>query len=355
MAIVKCSNCDTKVSDRSLKCSNCGHSIDTESPAIKRGLRNLSRFKPSRWVYLIFAMGVVSLVIRSLLSTQFANTALLYVAIPFIISFLLFHFARNDEREGFGAHLLDATILMFGTSAFLFEGFICVLFFYPIYILFAAIGYAVAAGQERRRQKGEENHLKSSFIPLIIAVMAIEGTAPSTSFERHNSVTREFIIAADVTTIQTNMAAPVDLPKKRNWFLSIFPLPIETRAGSLNVGDVHEMDFVYKRWFFTNIKMGQMALRIDTVSEDQITTSIVKNTSYLSTYLKIIGSEINFTPLPDGDTHVSLTMNYERLLDPAWYFGPLQHYAVSHMCDYFVDANFAREADYKKVNRNGYF
>ena len=347
MAIINCPDCNKKISDKTVKCSHCRHLIGAESPAIKR--------RPFRWGYLIFIMGFASLAIRSLLSTRFANTALLYIAIPFIISFLLYHFARKDGHEGFGTHIRDATILMFGTSAFLFEGFICVLFFYPIYLLFATIGYVVAAGNEKRRQRGEENHLKSSFVPLIIAVMAIEGTAPSTSFERQNSVTRDFIIDADVTTIQTNMSAPVDLPKTRHWFLSIFPLPIETRAGSLKVGDVHEMDFVYKRWFFTNIKKGQMALRIDSVSEDQITTSIIKNTSYLSTYLKINGSEINFTPLADGQTHVSLTMNYERLLDPAWYFGPLQHYAVSDMCDYFVDVNFAREADYKKVNRNGYF
>jgi len=314
------------------------------------------KFKPAGWGYLLFLIGCSCLILRPLLDSRYATTGLLYVAIPFIISFLLFHFAQDKEFEinsGLGFHMFKATIVMLGSSAFLFEGFICVIFFFPIYAIFASIAYGVAYNNKKRRIEGKDNHLKSSFVPLIVAIMAIEGTAPSTSFERHNSVTREFIIAADVATIQKNMAEPIVLPKKRNWFLSIFPLPIETRAGSLEVGDVHEMDFVYKRWFFTNIKKGQMALRLDTVSADQITTSIVKNTSYLSTYLSINSSEINFTPLPNGHTHVSLTMNYERLLDPAWYFGTLQHYAVSHMCDYFVDSVYTRGVDYKKVNRDG--
>jgi len=311
------------------------------------------KIKRSRWVYLIFIMGAASLAIRTLLDSRFGNTALLYVAIPFLISFLLFHFARTGARRSFGSHLLDATIVMLGSSAFLFEGFICVLFFFPIYIVFAAIGYAVFKGREERHKRGEKNHLKSSFIPIIVAIMAIEGTAPSTSFERHKSVTRAFIIAADVETIQANIAAPFVLPNKRSWFLSIFPLPTDTRAGSLGVGDIHEMDFVYKRWFFTNVKEGQMALRIDGVNDRQITTTLVKNTSYLSTYLSFKNSEINFTPLDDGRTHVSLTMTYERHLDPAWYFGTLQHYAVAQMCDYFVDAVYARGLDYERVQHDG--
>ena len=306
--------------------------------------------KRSRGIYLLFLVGAASLTIRALLDSRFANSALLYVAIPFVISFLLYHFTRRPDRKpNLGAHLLYATIIMLGSSAILFEGFICVLFFYPIYIIFVTIGYKVAERHQERREGEKSEIFKSSFVPLIVMLMAFEGTSPSTSFERQNSVTRDFIIDASVADIQANLAAPIDLPKDRTWLLSIFPLPVETRAGSLNVGDIHEMDFVYKRWFFTNVKTGQMALRIESVSDEQITTRIVKNTSYLSTYLNIQGSEINFTPLPDGRTHISLTMSYERLLDPSWYFGPLQHLTVSQMCDYFVESVYAGDAEFEKV------
>jgi len=305
--------------------------------------------KAPEWVYILFIIGIASIAIRFLLDTRFGTTAILYVAIPFIISFLIFQFTPPGQKNSFARHMRTATIVMLGSSAFLFEGFICVLFFYPIYIIIVGLSYAIATSGRASKEKGENNSLKASIVPLIVMVMSVEGVAPSTSFERQNAVTRAFIIDADVATIQANMAAPIILPKKRNWMLSIFPLPIETRAGSLSVGDVHEMDFIYKRWFFTNVKRGKMALRIDSVSNTQITTTLTENTSYLSTYINIKGSEINFMPLPDGRTHVSLTMNYERLLDPAWYFGTLQHYAVSQMCDYFVEAVYARGIDYEEV------
>ena len=306
------------------------------------------KLKRPRWVYIVFIIGVASLAIRQLYDRNFIDNAFLYVAIPFIISFLLFHFARKGNR-GFGGHVLDATIIMLASSAFLFEGFICVLFFYPIYILFVSISYASSSASEKRKENGEGSHLKSSFVPLIVAVMALEGTAPSTSFERKNTVTRSFIIDADVKTIQNNMAEPFELPKERPWFISVFPIPVATRAGSLEQGDIHEMDFVYKRWFFTNIKSGQIALRIDTVNDQRIETTLIKNTSYLSTYLNIKGSEIDFIPLKDGRTRVDLTMRYERLLDPAWYFGPLQKYASIQMCDYFVENVYAKNVQFERL------
>jgi hypothetical protein len=32
--------------------------------------------------------------------------------------------------------------------------------------------------------------------------------------------------------------------------------------------------------------------------------------------------------MQDGNTKVSLTIHYHRFLDPAWYFGPVQEYAI---------------------------
>jgi len=309
------------------------------------------KIKQSRWVYLLFLMGVGSLFTRTFLDSRFGTTALFYVAIPFVLSFILFHFRRTqdpDKDPTFGSHMLTATVVMLGSSAILFEGFICVLFFYPIYVIFVALGFAVAAYNERSKDN-PNNNLKVSFIPLIVVLMSLEGIAPSTSFERQNTVTRSYFIEADVATIQANLAAPINLPKKRHWFLSIFPIPVETRAGSLEIGDVHEMDFVYKRWFFTNTKKGQLALRLDSVSDEKITTSITKNTSYLASYLSIKGTEVEFEPIENNLTRIDLTMHYERLLDPAWYFGALQKYAVSNMCDYFVKNVYAKDIPYELI------
>lgn len=306
--------------------------------------------KPPKWVYLVFLVGIGTLSVRALLDSSFANSALLYVATPFLISFLLFQFVPKPESTGslrrYLAHLRDATIIMLATSAFLFEGFICVLFFMPIYYLGVTIGFLFSAFSEKKHPS-DKNRLRASFIPLIVAVMALEGTAPSTSFERRNQVTRTVIMDADVATLQSNMALPVELPEERDWFLSIFPLPVDVQAGSLEAGDVHLLRFIYKRWFFTNIKEGEFHLRIDSVSDTEVVTSVVENTSYLAAYLNLRGTRVTFKEMPDGRTEVSLTIEYDRMLDPAWYFGPMQRYAVERSGDYFIDAVFARGITYE--------
>lgn len=127
------------------------------------------RAKRPFWVYILFVMGIASITIRFLMDTRFGTTAILYVAIPFIISFLLFYFKNPNSSSSLARHLQNATIVMLGSSAFLFEGFICVLFFFPIYIIFAALAFAFAEGMRARKARGQDNHLKPSIIPLIVA------------------------------------------------------------------------------------------------------------------------------------------------------------------------------------------
>ena len=311
---------------------------------------NPFHLKPPKWAYLIFLIGVGTLGVRILLDSRFANSALLYVATPFIISFLLFQFGpklpRTSRSRRYLAHVRDATIIMLGTSAFLFEGFICVLFFMPIYLLGISIGFLFGAFAEKDTPDFR-NRTLVSIIPLIVGVMALEGTAPSTSFERRNVVTRTVIMDADVATLQANMALPVELPERRQWFLSIFPLPVDVSAGTMEAGSVHALHFIYRRWFFTNIQEGDFHLRIDSVSDAEIVTSVVEDDSYFSKYLKIRGTRILFDEMADGRTQVSLSIEYERLLDPAWYFAPLQQYAIGLSGDYFIDSVFARGIAYE--------
>ena len=69
---------------------------------------------------------------------QSRNSTLLYLAVPFGISVLLSQLTSRSERPSLGwrylDHLRDATIVLLATSAFLYEGFVCVLMFMPIYV-----------------------------------------------------------------------------------------------------------------------------------------------------------------------------------------------------------------------------
>lgn len=302
--------------------------------------------KHPRWAYLLFTVGVFSFLIRLILDSNFANSAVLYVAIPFLVSFAIFQFTEKPKSGRlwmrYLAHLRDATIIMLATSVVLFEGFICVLMFMPIYYLIVSIGFGAEA-LFRKSEQDRRSKLKASILPMAIALLAIEGLSPSTSFERQNQVTRSVIVNASIDELKANMGAEINLSARRHWFLSIFPLPVDIQAGTLNPGDVHKLDFIYKRWFFTNIDRGEFHLRIDEVSDTHVKTSVTRNTSYLAKYLNIQGTEVQFNPISENQTEIGLTIHYERLLDPAWYFGPMQKLAVSQSADYLVDQVIVRE------------
>jgi len=248
--------------------------------------------KHPRWAYLLFTVGVFSFLIRLILDSNFANSAVLYVAIPFLVSFAIFQFTDRPKSARlwmrYLAHLRDATIIMLATSVVLFEGFICVLMFMPIYYLIVTIGFGAEA-LFKKNEQGKRNKLNASILPLVIALLAIEGLSPSTSFERQNQVTRTVVVNASIDQLKANMASEINLSARRHWFLSIFPLPVDVQAGTLNPRDIHKLDFIYKRWFFTNIDRGEFHLRIDEVSEDRVKTSVTRNTSYLAKYLNIQG------------------------------------------------------------------
>ncbi|WP_282607753.1 hypothetical protein [Pelagibius sp. Alg239-R121] len=299
-----------------------------------------------KWIYLIYLIGAATLTARGLLLSGFANSSLLYLGLPFVISLMLHHFigySKNQSALGrYLNHLRNATVVMLGSSALLFEGFICVLMFMPIYYLAITIGFVYADYNERRDRR-RKSRVGVYAVPLIVMVLSLEGVVPTTSLPRLNAVTHVAVVETDIRQLKENMARPIRFDAPRNWFLSIFPLPVDIRAGSLASGDVHELDFVYKRWFFTNLHRGRLRLLIEHVGERDIRTRVIENTSYLANYLEVQGTEIRFTDLGEGLTEIALTISYRRLLDPAWYFGPLQRFAMEENARYFVENIIARE------------
>jgi hypothetical protein len=139
------------------------------------------------------------------------------------------------------------------------------------------------------------------------------------------------------------MAAPIEFPSKRPWFISIFPLPDQVQSGSLTAGDVHRLGFTYKKWFFANYSKGELLLRIDKVSPAHIRTVVLHNSAYLSHYMRVKGTDVYFDRLSDGRTKVTLSIHYERLLDPAWYFAPMQRTAALQSARYLVNSIIIRK------------
>ncbi len=292
------------------------------------------------WVRYMLILGAVTLLTRLVLDSRFATTSLFYCLVPYVIGVILYLFVPQpkgwSKPKRIARHLLATLIVMLASSAIIFEGFLCVLFAAPLYILFALLAFAVMPNRDDPDRLKQADIFKVSLVPLAVMIISVEGLTDTTSFPREEVITRTHILNLTPEQIHANLARPVHLEEGRSKFLSIFPLPDRIDAPSFAAGQTHTAYFTYRRWGFTNVHRGETQLHIKTVEPLFVETEVRKNTSYFSNYLTIRGTQIKMTPQADGTTEVSLTIRYRRDLDPAWYFGPLQRRAISESADYLL-------------------
>ena len=286
---------------------------------------------------------VVSIVINLILRSDIHGSAVLYVGIPTLVAGLLLLTDKPPTEmtwnRQIGRLMKFSLIIMLASSAILFEGFICVVMFMPIYFGTILIIYLVMLAY-KHSQKGRRMHLH--VFPLIIFVAALEGIHPDLSFNRYNEVNSSKTVSLSIDQIKQNLVQPVDLDQRRHWFLALFPMPYQFDAKSLTEGEIHTIHYRYHRWFVTNTHEGFTKLKVASVGDQHIKMQIVKDTSYTSNYINAVGTEINLRPLGNNTTEVTLTVKYERLLDPAWYFDPLQRFATKLLGEYLIDVMIDR-------------
>jgi hypothetical protein len=172
---------------------------------------------------------------------------------------------------------------------------------------------------------------------------------PQYSFEREYEVVSEKIINADIKAIQNKLKQPIALDVSRNWLLTLFPMPYNIDAQTLVSGDIHTLNFRYHRWFVTNTHEGTMKLEISEVTDTLIRTRFIEDTSYISNYLKLYGTEINLEPIDNNKTKVTLRIKYHRFLDPIWYFGPLQSFAVEKSAELLLNQVLTPSTSIKNI------
>ena len=286
---------------------------------------------------------IFALAMYLLLAGGLFHSSLLYIFIPYCISVAITAFRSYEKPtsllKGYLGHLLTALTVVLGAMILLGEGFVCIAFFVPIHIIVITVTYIGYAIKER---KGRGNKF-GFIIPAVVLAISMEGTSATLSFERLNHVDVFRTSSLTVSEIKANLAKPFDLDKKRHWLISIFPMPYRIDAGSLKAGDVHTVYTRYHRWFIANTHEGQSKFLIESVTPNRINTKVISDTTYFSTYLSGTGTQIDLTPNADGGTDIRFRVKYRRNLDPAWYFQPLQKFAVGKMGELIINELMIRE------------
>ncbi len=292
------------------------------------------------FTYLVI-IGLVVIAMRVLMNYKLYHSALLYVLIPFLISIAITIFRPSAPAKSlwgrYFSHLLTAATILLSTSILIGEGFICVIFFAPIYLFMVTLTYI-------GRHFTKDKHYALA-LPAIVLALSMEGITPDLSMPRQSFVEITQSTRLSVAEIKENLAKEFSLDHDRYWLLSVFPMPYRIDAGSLNEGDVHTVYTRYHRWFVTNTHEGKAELLIKEVGDNHVKTEVLTDTTYFSTYLSGSGTEIKLVPNSIGGTDITLRLNYRRNLDPAWYFHPLQKFGVEKMAYMIVEHIMVRSEE----------
>ena len=296
---------------------------------------------------LVIFIGVFVLCTRFLILADKFHTGLLYIAIPFALSLALYYLTPFTDgttwKKRFWNNLRTTMIIMFAASLILMEGYVCMVMFLPIFFFITFVAFISCYIWHRCKK----DSINAYALPIIVMLLSLEGVTDATTLNRYNEVIYTQMIEADVDTIRKTISQPIKLEGDRHWILSIFPMPNYIGTVSLNEGVIRQYNFVYHRWFVTNTHRGSLNVKFSEVSDNHIKTTI-EDSSYIANYMRLHGTEFSFEPISDTQTKVTLTITFDRILDPIWYFEPLERFAVKKGAEYFVNEILGKQPSTKQ-------
>jgi len=280
----------------------------------------------------VLALGIAGAVYALLRRQGLNDSAALYLGVPLILALALSLLPAS--KSAMGATMKGITIALLLSSFVFQEGYICILFSSPI---FYAVGALIALPIDMARKRKSKPTIQTAAIASILALLSLEGTTDLTTVPRDNEVTVSKIIDAPVGAIRDQLSKLPRLDGDKPAFLRIFPYPTAFTGQALEIGDEQRVVFVaYKHIWWTRVE-GALVLKVSALGPDGIRFVATGDDSYLSHYLEWKSSEVALQPIDAAHTQVTWTLAYRRILDPSWYFGPMQRYAVRLAAEELID------------------
>jgi hypothetical protein len=286
------------------------------------------RWTPAFWVLAIAAGGFMY---RVLVLHRLEQTALLFVGIPVLLAVVLV--STPKAKTTIGSVLKATTLALLLSAPLLGEGFICIVMAAPIFYAVAMVVAALITFAKKRADKP-----KQAILPCLILIaflpMSLEGSRPALSFNRDELVTARRLVAASPQEVENALRSSPRIDLALPFYLRLgFPRPTEARGEGLEPGALRRVHFAGGEGH-----PGDLVLVVTDSTPGHIRFRMVSNETKITHWLDLKEAEIQWHAV-GNQTEVSWTLRYRRLLDPAWYFGPWERYAVHLAADYLIRAN----------------
>jgi len=284
----------------------------------------------SRWklIILILSLTAFSVGYRLIAMHHLEQTSLMFIGLPALLAVILA--VTPKAKSTIGGIMRGITLALLLSGVLLGEGFICIVMAAPLFYMVGGIVGALV-DWDRRRSRNPAR----SLVLLLLLPMSVEGVSPVMSFGRGESVQVSQVVDAPAAAVEQTLAevprTDVGLP----FYLRMgFPRPAWATGSGLDVGAMRTIHFAGGEGH-----PGDLVLRVEESRPGYVRYAAVSDHSKIAHWLAWRTSEIAWAPVDAQHTRVTWTLDFERKLDPAWYFGPWERYAARLAAQGLIRAN----------------
>jgi hypothetical protein len=276
------------------------------------------------WLTIILASLAGTLAYKLEVGHNLEQTSLLFIGIPAAIAIICV--ITPQPRSATGTALKAVTLFIGISGIFLGEGFICILMASPLFYLVAII-----IGVVRDRAQ-KQSTIVSCLLLISMIPVSSEGVRPGLSFHREEYITANRVIEATPDQIRAALNSQPRLDSKLPFYLRLgFPRPVSVSHQGSGVGCRETIHFAGGEG-----KPGDLVMELTDAGGQRMRWRTVSDTSHVAHWLKWEESKVEWFVMDATHTRVQWTLRYRRLLDPAWYFGPWERYAVRLTADQLI-------------------
>jgi hypothetical protein len=279
---------------------------------------------------------VAALVFRWLVFHNLQQTSALFVGIPTLLAILVV--VAVSPRSAVGVACKAVTVGLLVSLLFLGEGMLCILMSAP---LFYAIAIVIALVMKVARRSEEPPVLRSCILVLVMVPMTLEGVTGLTTFNREESVTESRIVHTSADAVERVLFETPRFDRTRPLYLRTgFPSPIATRIDRTSGATRWTIQFRGGETRLNGMepRVGDLILELEEMRPGCIRWRAISDSSHMTHFLDWREATVQWEAIDAHTTKVTWTLNYRRGLDPAWYFGPMERYAVRLAAGYLIDS-----------------
>lgn len=279
----------------------------------------------ANWILagLIVAFGLV--VFGYTVRSGRGDSALLFVVLPALLAAAL---ALTPGRTTHGRVFRVTTIVLLLAAVALHEGAICVLIASPLV-------YAVAHGTAALIRLARRSRMLAVLPLPLLLLGGIEGTDQDLRIQPDQSVEVTRVVALEPAAVRDRLTAGPRPTALGQFPLRILgaPTPEHVMGDGLEPGD---------RWMFgyhgsSHGAGGAIVTQVRAAGPGSIDFDVVSDDTITARRLRWRGASVRWHAAGAGRTEVTVVLEYQRRLDPSWYFGPIQdrlmHSGGEHLLD----------------------